>query len=334
MTLRETAAEIEEAAAHWAARIDRRLTAAEEAALAAWLAGDIRREGALVRAEAAWLHAERAASLGVMPSAEAERPAVEAPLAVLAHHRAARPLWTRRAALVGGGAIAASLAGAMLLPRAAASSEQIFTTGAGQIGQLALADGTALVLDTATRVATSMNHGGHSLRLIEGRVLLDLARQDGRPVTVTARGIPMRGTGLFAIAALASQPLGVMVERGRVLVGSSVRSIRLDAGMSLSLPEGARLAAATIRHLSAAAMREAMQWRSGMLAFTGMTLGQAVAQMNRYGGVPIVVRDASLAMAPIAGVFRNNDPAGFAAAIADSLEARTFRDAGRIVIAK
>lgn len=334
MTLRETAADIDEAAAHWSARIDRGLTAEEEAALAAWLAGDIRREGAVARAEAAWLHAERAASLGAMPAPETAQPADEDAVFVLADRRASRPLWTRRAALVGGGAIAASIAGAMLLPRAAPPSEQIFTTGAGQIGQLALADGTALVLDTVTQVATSMDADRHHLRLIEGRVLLDLARQDGRPVTVTARGIPMRGTRLFAIAALASQPLGVTVERGRVLVGSSARSIGLDAGMSLSLPDGAGLAAATIRHVSAAAMREAMQWRSGMLAFTGMTLGQAVAQMNRYGGVPIVVPDASLAMAPIAGVFRNNDPAGFAAAIADSLEARTFRDAGRIVIAK
>lgn len=334
MTLRETAADIEEAAALWAARMDRGLTTGEEAALETWLAADIRREGALVRAEAAWLHAERAASLGAM-LVGAPEPRPEVPtITDLVGRRATQALWTRRAALVGGGAVAASLAGGLLLPRAAPPSEQMFSTGAGQIGQLTLADGTRMVLDTATRVATTIGGDGHRLRLIEGRVLFDRGWQDGRPFTVTARDIPMRGTGLFSVAALASQPLGVMVERGRVLVGTVARSVGLDAGMTLSLPEGARLTTTMIRHVSAEAMREAMQWRSGLLAFTGMTLGEAAAQMNRYGGVPIIVPDARLAMAPIAGVFRNNDPAGFAAAIADSLAARTFRRDGTIVIEK
>lgn len=334
MTLPETAAEIDEAAADWAARIDRGLTAAEDAALEAWLAADIRREGALVRAEAAWLHAERAAALGSMPAAPADHGPAATPIAAMAERRAQRSLWTRRAALVGGGAVAASLAGALFLPRGAPPAEQLFTTGAGQIGQLVLADGTRLVLDTATRVAAGIDPGGNHVRLIEGRALFDLGKQDGRPFALTARQVPLRGAGLFSVAVLAGEPLAILVERGRVAVGAMASPVMLSAGMTLSLREGLPVAEATIGRLSADAMREAMGWRKGLLAFTGMTLGEAVAQMNRYGGVPITIADARLAMEPIAGVFRNNDPAGFADAIADSLGVRSFHRDGAIVIEK
>jgi len=46
---RETADDIDEAAASWAARADRGLSPAERAELEAWLRGDVRRSGAYAR---------------------------------------------------------------------------------------------------------------------------------------------------------------------------------------------------------------------------------------------------------------------------------------------
>jgi len=105
MTRRETAQEIEEAAALWAARLDRApLTAEEERALEAWLAGDVRRAGAFAKARAVALHTERARALG--PQFDA---AAFAPQTIFEPQVAARP--TRRVAF---GAIAAVLAGVIV----------------------------------------------------------------------------------------------------------------------------------------------------------------------------------------------------------------------------
>ncbi|PXA94630.1 iron dicitrate transport regulator FecR, partial [Caulobacter sp. D5] len=55
MTERESAADIEARAARWVVRVDQGELPAEEAAeLEAWLAGDPRRRGAFVRAQAGW----------------------------------------------------------------------------------------------------------------------------------------------------------------------------------------------------------------------------------------------------------------------------------------
>src|SRR3546814_8218000 len=79
MPKREHASEIEDAATVWAAKAERGLTEPERVALDQWLEGDSRRLGAFVRAQAAWIHAERANALGEMPAADLA-PTVEAPM--------------------------------------------------------------------------------------------------------------------------------------------------------------------------------------------------------------------------------------------------------------
>src|SRR6202045_2592296 len=58
--VRETAHAIDAAASAWVVRVDRGLTEAEQMALEQWLAGGSRCTGALARAQATWVHADRA----------------------------------------------------------------------------------------------------------------------------------------------------------------------------------------------------------------------------------------------------------------------------------
>src|SRR6516165_743425 len=61
MSEAESAEQIDEAAFAWVARLDREGRSPEtEAALEAWLAGDARRRGAFLRAEALWSRLDRA----------------------------------------------------------------------------------------------------------------------------------------------------------------------------------------------------------------------------------------------------------------------------------
>jgi transmembrane sensor len=62
---KQTAADIDAAASAWVVREDRAtLNPAEQAELDAWLAADERRQGAYVRAHAAWSMMDRGRALG------------------------------------------------------------------------------------------------------------------------------------------------------------------------------------------------------------------------------------------------------------------------------
>jgi ferric-dicitrate binding protein FerR (iron transport regulator) len=68
MIERESAADIEAQAVRWVVRADQgELTGADRTELDAWLAGDPRRQGAYVRAEAAWVMLDRAKALNGVP---------------------------------------------------------------------------------------------------------------------------------------------------------------------------------------------------------------------------------------------------------------------------
>ena len=60
MASRERAAAIGAAASEWMGKIDRGLSAEERLALDEWLSVDTRHVGALARAQALWIHADRA----------------------------------------------------------------------------------------------------------------------------------------------------------------------------------------------------------------------------------------------------------------------------------
>ncbi|HYD43714.1 MAG TPA: iron dicitrate transport regulator FecR, partial [Phenylobacterium sp.] len=138
MTARETADEIEEAAVRWLWRLDREGRTPELAAeLDAWLAGDTRRQGAFLQAEAAWAALDRGRQLaGVTPLRRRERPAV-----------------SRRALIAGGGtALAASLAGVAYL----AFPRERYGTAQGEIRRVPLKDGSTAAINTASVVEVDL----------------------------------------------------------------------------------------------------------------------------------------------------------------------------------
>src|SRR5690606_14690010 len=73
----EVARMVDEEAARWVVRMDRGLSDDEEVALDAWIGGDSRRRGALVRAQAAWALLDRAQVLGPVDQGAHEDEAAE-----------------------------------------------------------------------------------------------------------------------------------------------------------------------------------------------------------------------------------------------------------------
>ncbi len=325
---REPAGTIDDIAAEWVARLDRGLNDAERAELELWLSDDTRHQGALARAKAIWLHADRAASLGQ---------AVAEPVAGPVPKQDGRTARTsRRSILIGGSALAASLvAGAIAVPLMRHHGQR-FASNVGEIRRVPLGDGSVATLDTDSVIETLFSSTARTVRLVSGMAFFEVANDASRPFLVQVRDVTVRVIGAaFSVRALAGIPVAVMVSHGRVAISrteSGGRTLDVAADMRAILPDTTPADApiGTVAPVEPDALQRALAWRDGMLAFEGETLADAVARFRRYGGPSIAVESPALARQTISGLFAASNPRGFARAVAVSLDARVREDGNTI----
>jgi transmembrane sensor len=314
MPVQNSASALEEAAARWALRVDAgTLSAQEEAELEAWTAADVRHAGAFARALAASAYLDRAVALGAhgaaMPVAQ-PAPAEQQP----GRSQLSRRMWMGGAA----GALAASLVVAVGLKPW--SRAERLSTPRGSIRRVALADGSALTLNTGASVEVDFAPQTRGIRLLAGEANFDVTHDKARPFTVDAgiARIQVVGTS-FLVRLLEVGSVSVTVREGIVDVRTDLAGVtRLLAGDRLIvLANGQGL----VRdRLTPAAVDKAGLWQSGELDLTGMTLGDAAAEFARYSDRPIVIADPAVARLKVAGIYSISDPAGFAQAAADSMD--------------
>jgi transmembrane sensor len=297
---RETADDIDEAAAGWAARAERGLTPVETAELDAWLRGDIRRSGAYARMTWALMSTEPSAAAG---SARA-------------------PRITRRQWMAGGGAIAASLAGVGVY--LGSSRPTGYSTRKGEKKVVSLDDGSVMTLNTATRLEVRFTKDRRLIRLVDGEALFDVAKDRARPFIVSARNAEVRAVGTsFTVSNVDSAPVEVLVREG--IVDVTRANAPEQAATRVTVNSRAILArdtgAVSVAHVDAAELGADLAWKDGKIVFQGETLAAAAARFGRYSDIGIVIVDPDLGAERVAGVFDANDPVGFAKSMALSLNA-------------
>lgn len=310
----ETADGIDAAAAEWVAREDREpLTASQEQALAAWLEGDPRRAGALLRARAVALRSQSAAALGAQydPAAFGGAPA--------------RP--SRRQMLSWGAS--GSLALAAVVAGVGVAAPQAHATGRGEVRLVPLADGSTVLLNTQTRVRVSYDGQARRLRLDAGEAYFTVL-DDRRPLVVEVgdRRI-VAHSGAFRVRKLSGSPIDILVHQGRIEVRGDNATLALTANTELVVPESQGLGAP--HAVSDGEVTRELAWREGKIAFEGETLSQAASAFARYSDTRIVITDPILAAEPVVGLYSANDPAGFARAVAEAFGAQAVSE-GRTVI--
>jgi transmembrane sensor len=322
----QTAQEVDREAADWAARVDRGLTAAEHSELNDWLGGDVRRVGAYGRMRALALHTERVSGLGPVHS---PRDFGSEGTGKLSRRR-----------FLAGSAIAASLAGIGVAGWLAMDQGHV-RTRKGEMRQIALQDGSVVTLNTLSEIAVNLTSRRREIHVLAGEVLFEVARDIARPFVVTAGPLIAKAVSTrFAVRALPGKAIQLFVQRGAVEVTRTGqiddRQIKLTANMRAvsrsEHPDGP--GTIDVAPIPAAAMLRAIAWRDGHIRFQGETLSQAAAEFARYGETRIVIVDPDLAQERIAGLYRTNDPVGFAKAAAASLRVRTNITSGEIQILK
>lgn len=316
MAQRETSRDIDQAASEWTARLDRGpLDPRDEGAFQAWLNGDPRRKGAMLRAQALSMMSESAQALG-----DGFDPAN------FAEPKVAR--FSRRQALTwgGGAAVAASLAALVVgLPAAAGT---VISTERGEIRLAPLKDGSTVLLNTETKIRVRYEKGQRIVTLLSGEAYFSVARDDQRPfiVEVDGRRLSTAQAG-FRVRKLDQAPVDVLVSQGVVEVAPGVK---LTGNTRLLLADRAERPHA----IAPETVTRELAWREGKLAFEGETLGQAAATFARYSDTQIRIGDPVLAREPVTGLFAANDPVGFSRAIARIFDAKLDQSGDTVVLSR
>jgi transmembrane sensor len=321
----DTSRDIDQAASDWAARLDRGpLPPEANQALQAWLSGDPRRKGALLRAQALSMKSEAAQALG----SGFDPAAFEPP----------RPRFagvSRRQALTwsGAGAAAASLAALGVAMPAAGS---VISTERGEIRLTPLKDGSTVLLNTESRIRIKYSQGERRVTLLKGEAYFSVARDEARPfiVEVNDRRLRTAQAG-FRVRKLDGDPIDVLVNQGQVDIAPSNHPASAPA---LALGPNTRVVLSDRverpQPIAPEAVTRALAWRDGKLAFEGETLKQAADAFARYSDTRIQIRDPDLAREPVTGLFTANDPVGFSRAIARVFDAKLEQEGGDVVMTR
>lgn len=308
----ESASEIESSAASWAAKIDRGgLSFDEQAALEKWLVADTRRLGAYARALAVNAHFDRAVALG--PGFSPDDFEEERPPSPPAFNR-------RRFLFAGGSALAASIAAAVGF--GVLSTGAAVVTAKGDTRRIALAEGSAITLNTDSRIEPRFEKRLRQVDLVRGEALFDVSRDRDRPFVVHAGDVRVRVLGTsFSVRRFDDGAVEVAVLEGHVEVGAAgelhPHSLRRGQRVRVS-----RRGDFQMDHMSHVALERSIGWRRGIIDLHGMTLAQAAAEYARYSDRRIVIADPAVGAMKVTGVYSTSDPLGFARAAALSLGIR------------
>ena len=328
MSERESSRYIDATAADWIARLDREPLSQEESqALEAWLDGDPRRRGALLRAGALSLQSESAQALGPdFEAAQFVRAGPSKPLPQTPVTRRRMLAWTGA-----GGLAAASLA---LLVVGVRPAEAI-TTGLGEVRLVTLDDGSTIILNTQSSMRVRYGDKIRRDELLYGEAYFTVVPDGKRPFVVDLAGHPLRAArGTFRVRKLDNKPIDIMVDQGAVSLGEAgtPRAVYMPAQTRLTLPAAGPVPAP--EPISADLVSRALAWREGRIAFEGEPLSEAAAEFARYSKTRIEIRDPALAQEPITGLFAASDPVGFSRAVASALDAQVEQRGGTVILTR
>jgi len=174
-----------------------------------------------------------------------------------------------------------------------------YLTGKGEQRSVTLADGSRVMLNTATALAIHFDAGTRRVELLAGEAFFDVAKNPQRPFVVTAAGSEVRAVGTaFAVKRQSEQTEVELVEGIVEIQDGQQHQERLTAGQSASIGASS-IALKSVGHPDSMAL-----WRDGYLQFDGLPLSDAIAQINQYRPGRVVLLNTALADKRISGLFR------------------------------
>ncbi len=333
-------------AALWATRRREGLDATGDSGLADWLASDPQHGQRLASLEASFervrrLPRDRLRSLAGSASRDSAREAGQRSRAEVERRR----WWPRLAAA---GLACAVVIGGWLgwtLWSRQPTFLADYRTGQGERLPIQLPDGSRLLLDSVSELEVRLYRHKRVVRQVAGQAMYSVSPRPGQPFDVLAGAVQVRVVGTrFSVrrdrAGEAAGRVEVAVEAGRVSLrhsadggmggvdsGSGAAGLELTAGQIVSADAAGRFQAPRAIAVGAVA-----PWRKGRIEFNDTPLGDALAELARYGDTGLVVPEAEVAAMRLGGSFDLVRLAAFADALPHLLPVRLERRGDRTEI--
>jgi len=328
--------EIEEAASDWVLRRERGLSAAEEKALAKWIAESPSHAMALKRHECAWTFLERPVLAGRTDEMVRDL------------GRKSRSRRRRRLASFAAAGVLGCLTLFWITTPPAAVPVIASKSVVIQPKVQHLPDGTRVELREAAELHVDYTNQVRRVRLVKGEALFEVVKMPERPFLVEAGDVQVQALGtVFLVDAGGHRAVDVIVTEGRVAVarkemsigGESREEVResravLDAGrrVTVSLQDSASELVA--REVTSDELAEKLSWRATRLDFSYTPLPEAVALFNQHSPTELVVADQRLADVRVTGRFRADNIDTLVRLLEANFEIKAERSGGRILLRK
>lgn len=316
-----------EAAVHWLVRLDvGDLSATDQAAFDEWLADSPANEAAYAKACDAW---DMVGIYADDPNVQALRASVLA-----GSHRPARAGLKRglaaAAAIILTLGLGLSVSQGPDFTRWLPTSEARYETRVGERLNVVLSDGTAMTLNTDSRLSVRYRAERREVRMERGQAYFEVAHDPSRPFSVEGGGRRVTALGTRFEVHVDDRAFSTTLVEGSIAVDPLNTSLDTSLGaraQRVVLKPGETLTARAGRQAVVAPepLAAALAWREGFVEFRDDSLASAVTEMNRYNPHPIRVRDERLNGLTVNGLFRAGRPEGFIEAMAQLHPIRPVR---------
>jgi len=306
----ESAQVIEADAAHWLARQNgERWHPGLQRQLDAWIEADLRHRLAYLRLRAAW---ERADGLAGQPVA---RPARLFSLQRFSTWRLAA------------GVLLTCALGATLSSQLDWRQGERYATLTGENRTIALADGSRLTLNTATRLRAAPG-GERKVWLDRGEAYFDIVHDPSHPFVVEAGASRVTVLGTRFTVRRDGERTQVLVEQGRVKLTEREASVLIDRNQEATATAGE----INRTEVEPARTAQRLAWREGRIVFDHTTLAMAAEEFNRYNERKLIIADAEAASLLIGGSFAPSNIDGFVRLLEQGFGLRAKRGSDKIVV--
>jgi transmembrane sensor len=189
-----------------------------------------------------------------------------------------------------------------------------YHTGTGELGDITLADGSHILLNTNSAVSVNYQDSLRIINLHHGQVRFTVAKDKKRPFEVHSGNLSVRALGtVFEVYNQESGDISVTVQEHAVSARFSTpekispseqaQPVVINEGQQLHYLGGKNLPAPKNCDIS-----QLTAWQQQKLFINDRPLSEAIAELNRYRNGRIVVPDSNLNNQRITGVFSLANP--------------------------
>lgn len=190
-----------------------------------------------------------------------------------------------------------------LQPAVLQNLQSDYHTATGEQRQIALVDGSRLLLNTDSAVIVDVESDERRVQLLRGEVFFEVAYAPQRPFWVNAGEARARVTGTAFSVGRSADNITITVAEGRVETSTQDHP---DLITPLTPGESAYYQGQELAVKQATDVQRTLAWRQGQMVFVQATLAEVVEQINRYRPGRLIITNEQLKNRPITAVFSVN----------------------------